>query len=178
MKPEPAQQGHADDGDKGHDGGHRLYAPHQIGTQHIGVGEKPDDENLGEGENIRITQAGEEMGEVADDVGQPVHKVGLIPHIVAEGFAAVGIGSSRRRIDGGQLGESQPQTYGPHASDDPADERDAAYGGQVGGQHEYARSHHVAGHHQGGGDNSDFIPIVLTGVGSGVLTHDTSSRDG
>ena len=158
IKPEPAEQCDADDRKQGHGGGDALHAADHPRSENVGVGKKPDDGNLRQRHYQRIpkrrekrrqiTEPGHRQTDIADNVGQPVDQVGLIAHIIAEGLARIGIRPAGRGRHFRQLGKHQPERYGADNRNQPADDGDAADAGEVGGQHEHARTHHVSGHHQ------------------------------
>ena len=98
----------------------------------------------------QVANRGHRDRNVSDPVAEPVDVVGLKPHVGPEKVPRVGVGPAFLRVQLSELGEDQAQRGGARGRDDPAEDGDAAHGGEADGKQEDARADHVAGHQHRG----------------------------
>ena len=126
--------------------------PTSFGPEHIGVGEQPDDEYLGQCEYKRIFECRKKMGEIpdprhgkaniADYIGQPVNEVGLVTHVIPESLPGVGVGSALQPgLMAASLAKVSARAMAPtHVMSHPSSAM-LPMAARLAGKHKHSRSH-------------------------------------
>lgn len=166
-EPEPAEDGQAYAGNDDapyRDGGNLAGVLRSAEVQH---GCQPQGENGPDAGHYRCQGNVKELGAVSHcgdgnrDIGEKKRNtVGVVGHEVAgfaEGIFSVAAHAAASSAVHAALCEGIGEAHGPDGGDEPGNDRERTYLGQLGGEHDDARSHHVDGSKDGQLQDAHFI---------------------